>query len=122
MADADLANESTFTFKGSAYTVTSVTVEAPTPEIANLTGFNTPVGKFDLAKTGDYTSPGSISIEGFGFQDPKVYVDNDPADAVFSTPKGNITRRCFVQSASVTGRVGDVLRISMTLTPTDYTG
>lgn len=122
MADADLAHQSTLTFNGTTYTVTSVSVEAPTPEIANLTGFNTPVGKFGLAKTGDYTAPGRISIEGFGFDDPKAFVDNDPADAVFATPKGTITRRCFVQSASVTGRVGDVLRISVTLTPTDYTG
>ena len=115
-----LANQSSFSFSGVTYTVTSVSVEAPSPEIVNMTSPTDAAGKMMMVKTGDYTSPGRISVEGFGANDPMGLV-NLTGMAVFSTPLGAISRYCILDSARTEGRVGDVLRVSFTLTPTDFT-
>jgi len=117
---ATLANQSSFTFGGVTYTVTSVSVESPGVEIVNMTSSSDGPGKMMMVKTGDYTSPGRISVEGFGANDPKGLV-NLTGDAVFDTPRGVISRYCILDSARTEGKVGDVLRVSFTLTPTDYT-
>lgn len=120
-----LANQSNFTFQTSAqtapsaYTVTSVIVESPQPEIVNMTAMSDSVQKVRMVKTGAYTSPGRISLEGFGTDDPKDLVGK-AGDAVFSMAGGGaISRFCIVDSARLEGKVGDVFRVSITLMPTD---
>lgn len=115
---ATLANQSTFTFKGSVYTVTSVSVEAPQPEIVNMTGLLDGPKVMCMVRTGAYTSPGRISVEGFGFYDPKNLVGQF-GDVSFATPSGTVGQFCILDSASAEARVGDVLRVSMTFMPTD---
>lgn len=115
-----LAQNSTFSFGGTTYTVTSVTVDAPQPEIVNMTAVNDPVGTIRMVPTGAYSSPGRISVEGFGFSDPKDLI-GVIGSAVFSTPGGSVTRNAICDSATVDAQVGQVLRIRMTLMPTDYT-
>ena len=115
---ATLANQSKFTFGGNVYTVTSVSVEAPQPEIVNMTAVTDGAKVVRMVYTGDYTSPGRISVQGFGFYDPKDLIglaDN----ASFETPSGTVSRFCILDSASTEARVGDVLRVSMTFMPTD---
>ena len=113
------AQGSTFTFRGSVFTVTSVSVEAPTPEIVDMTPPAAPLGRKVLVPTGDATSTGRIEVEGFGFADPNLYV-SEVGQAVFSTPAGTISRQVVCDSCSVTGQVGDLLRFRLSFIPTDY--
>lgn len=115
-----LAQNSTFSFKGTAYTVTSVSVEAPTPEVVNMTAIDDGVSQMVMVPTGALTAPGQISVECLGFSDPAALV-GELGSAVFTTPQGTITRNAVCNSASVDARTGDVLRVRFTLTPTDYT-
>lgn len=115
---ATLANQSKFTFKSGVYTVTSVSVEAPQPEIVNMTGVSDGPKVMRMVRTGDYTSPGRISVQGFGFYDPKNLV-GEFGNVSFETPSGTVGRFCILDSASTEARVGDVLRVSMTFMPTD---
>ena len=113
------AQGSTFTYRGEVFTATSVSVEAPTPEIVDMTPPSAPVGYRVLVPTGDATSTGKIDVEGFGFADPLGYVAT-VGQAVFSTPAGSITRQAVCDAASVTGQVGDVFRFRISFIPTDY--
>lgn len=110
---------STFTFNGEVFTATSVSVEAPTAEIVDMTPPTAPLGFRVLVPTGDATSTGKIDVEGFGFADPKAYVAV-VGQAVFSTPAGSISRQVVCDSASVTGQVGDLFRFRISFIPTDY--
>lgn len=116
-----LANRSTFTFNGSEYLATSVTVEAPQPEIVNMTAHDAPGKNVVMVATGAYTSPGSIEVEAFGMMDPVSLIGVN-GQATFKTPSGSVTRQCVCSAASVSGQVGDLLRVRFSLTPTDYTG
>lgn len=116
-----LANQSAFTFGGAAYTATSVAVEAPTPEIVNMTAVGDGVGTIKMVPTGAYTSPGRINVECLGFADP-ISLVGSTGDAVLSTSGTTITKRVVCESASVEARVGDLLRLRFSLMPTDYTG
>lgn len=111
---------STFSFNGSAFTVTNVSVKAPTPEIANVTGINDPLGKMYLVPTGDFTSPGTVDIEAFSFQDPKSLV-GILGSLAFSTPAGSVTYSAICTGAEAEARVGDALRCRLSFTITDYT-
>lgn len=120
MADATLANQSTFTFRNATYTVTSVIVESPQPEIVNMTGYNDGINVVRMVKTGAFTSPGRIALEGFGKDDPKALVEGAGDYAIFTMAGGgSIQRFCIVDSARLEGKVGDVFRVSITLMPTD---
>jgi hypothetical protein len=116
-----LSHQSTFTFMGGTYDVTSVSVQGPTPEVVDMTPHNAPASQRILVPTGAYTDTGSIDVEALGFADPKNLTGLQ-GEAVFTTPLGSVTRIVICESASAEGRVGDVLRLRFTLKPTDYTG
>lgn len=116
-----LAHQSTFAFNGQTFFATSVSVEAATPEVVNMTAHNDAAATILNVPTGAYLSPGSVSVEAFGMTDPGTLVGTVGA-AEFSTPLGSVTRRCICTAASVSGQTGELLRISFSLTPTDYQG
>lgn len=116
-----LAHQSTFSFAGQSFFATSVSVEAASPEVVNMTPHDAATNLIVNVPTGAYLSPGAVQVEAFGMVDPAVLA-GVTANAVFSTPLGSVTRRCICTAASVTGRVGDLLRINFSLTPTDYQG
>lgn len=113
------AQGSTFRFLGNVFAVTSVSVEAPTPEIVDMTPPTAPVGTRVLVPTGDASQTGRIEVEGFGFVDPLRLVTL-VGMAEFQTPIGTIYRQVICDSASVTAQVGDVYRLRLSFTPTDY--
>lgn len=113
------AQGSTFTFRGEVFTATSVSVEAPAPEIVNMTPASAPNGSRVLVPTGDVTSTGKIDVDGFGFADPITYIAKVGL-AQFQTPLGTISRQVICDAASVTGQVGDVFRFRISFIPTDY--
>ena len=115
-----LAHTATFSFVGTTYFATSVSVEAPQPEIVDMTSFSDPATSIVMVPTGAYTSPGRISVECWGFQDPKSLV-GVVGQAQFITRLATITRNVVCDSASTEGQVGSLLRLRFTLMPTDYT-
>lgn len=115
------AQGSTFSYLGIVFNVTSVSVEAPTPEIVDMTPPSAPLGTKVLVPTGDSTSTGRIEVEAlpFSFVDPVVLVGTY-GQIEFTTPDGFLTRRVICDSASVAGQVGDLVRLRMTFVPTDF--
>ena len=114
-----LSQGTSFSFRGAGYTVTSVSVDGPQPEIVNMSGVNAASGSMIMVPTGAYTNPGRISVEGFGFFDPLALVGT-VGQATFTTPGGTITRQAVCDSASVDARLGQLLSVRITLMPTDY--
>jgi hypothetical protein len=114
-----LSHNSTFSFAGTTFDVTSVSVEGPTAEIVDMTPGGAPVSHRVLVATGGYTDTGSIDVEAFGFADPKTFIGVAGA-AVFATPLGTVTRNVICESASAEGRVGELLRLRFKLKPTDF--
>jgi len=115
-----LSQNSTFSFAGGVYDVTSVAVQGPTPEIVDMTPGGAPVGQKWYLASGAYTDTGSIDVEAYGFADP-INLIGVAGQAVFTTPLGSVARNVICESASVEGRVGELLRLRFTLKPTDYT-
>lgn len=114
-----LANFSRFTFKGDVFTVTSIAAQAPAPELADMTAINAPVAEKRLVPTGAYSSPGELAVECLGFTDPKNLV-GQVGQAEIQTSIVTFTRNVVCSAASVEARTGDLLRLRLTLTPTDY--
>jgi hypothetical protein len=114
-----LANRAQFVFAGEVYTATGVSVTAPTPEVVNMTSFDAAIRNQIQVPTGDYTAPGRIEVECFGFRDPKDMV-GAVGMATLTTRAGSITRRVICDSADVSAQVGELLRLRFSLTPTDY--
>lgn len=113
---------STFTFNGVAYSVTSVSVKAPTPEVVNMTNGSHDKGKIYMVPTGDYTSPGSVEVEAIGFSDPKGSVGT-LGPLVFQTRGGSVASTYAICSdASADAKIGDLLRIRFSFTLTDHQG
>lgn len=114
-----LSNRSQFVFAGQTYTATSVSITAPTPEVVNMTSLTDPIRAQMLVPTGDYTSPGRIEVECFGFSDPKNMIGMI-GTALLTTRAGTISRTVVCDSADVNAQVGALLRLRFSLTPTDY--
>lgn len=110
----------TFTFNSLAWEVTAISVEGPTPEIVNMTSSTDPAPTMRMVPTGDATSPGRITIDALGETNPNDLVGVRAA-AVFTTPRGSISRTCICDSASVEATAGSLFRVRFTLMPTDYT-
>jgi hypothetical protein len=117
---ARLANRSQFAFNGTTYAATAVTVEAPQPEIVDMTSADAALGGRRIVATGDILSPGRVSVEALGYADPRVLV-GVAGNATFTTPAGSITARAVCESAAVEGRVADLLRVRFSLVMTTAT-
>lgn len=110
---ATLAQQSSLSFSGSTYTVTSISVESRTPEIVNMTSVSDPVGTLRMVSTGAFTAPGKISVEGFGGVVPTPGVTGTVSVSLAGTASFSGTAIC--ESSAVEARVGDVLRIRFSL-------
>jgi hypothetical protein len=112
-----------FKFDNQSYEVVSLTVEAPEPEIVDMTSVDDAIKVKRMVRTGDYRSPGRISLDAFSASDPKTLVGHSGV-AVFSTndtPSVSITRHVIVDSVSTDAKIGDVYRARITMMPTDHT-
>ena len=117
---ARLANQSQFSFRGVTYFATSVSVEPPAAEIVDMTTNGTPLGQRRMIATGDALSPGGVSVEALGFADPTLLIGL-LGDVTFTTPIGSVTKKAICESASVEGRVADLLRIRLSFVMTSET-
>ena len=109
----------TFTFMGTQYVVTSVVIDSAQAEVVDMTRYDERLDRKYMVPTGAYTTPGRISIEGFGFQNPNNLVGL-VGQASFQTRAGTISQNCVVESGSVEGKVNDCFRVRFSLIPTDY--
>lgn len=109
-----LSQKSGFSFRGSHFFATRVSVESPQPEITDMTGMDDPVGAIVMVPTGAFTAPGRVSVDAFGFTDPSAMVGLD-GEAVFATQVGRMSFQAVCESASVEAQVGELLRVSFSL-------
>lgn len=116
---AALAQNSTFSFKGVNYTATSVSVESPQAEVVNMTPATGAVGEVLMRETGDFLSPGRATIECFGFQAVPKNLAAQRGLLSFATQLGTLQTQAICESATVEGRVGDLLRLRLSFVLTD---
>jgi len=109
------------TFEGG---VTKVTVEAPTAEIADVTGLYDSTKTVVRVPTGAWTG-GSITVDFFFLSNGSMSIDSmigKIGQMTFSASGYNISRNVIVESVSSGGSVGDVFRGTMKFVPTDWYG
>jgi hypothetical protein len=132
------AQGATFTFQAGGVglfqaTLTGISIETPTAEVADMTAAGEPVNYIVLVPTGAW-SGGSMSVDyirastasgpNTGPQqigDPQSLVTKYGV-AMFSAPGISVSRNVILQSASTEARVGDLVRGSLRFVLTDYTG
>ena len=114
-----LAHGTTFQFKSTSYSVTSIRVQLREPEIANMTSQYDPVDKNMLVKTGAFTTPTSIDIEFIGATYP---AEGDAGPLQISGSAGAYSQHAICSSVTRDARVSDVVRGTARFTVTDYTG
>ena len=119
-----VAAGATFTFCGVNATITRLSVEAPQAEIVDMTPSSWPVGQPPvLVPTGAQTG-GSIDIDFLASRsgvDPSTLVGKVGV-AQFSSSSMTVSQRAVCESASRSAALGDLVRGSMKLRPTGYTG
>jgi hypothetical protein len=117
------AQGATFTFNGIAATITGMSVETPTAEVADMTGINDAVGATVLVPTGA-ASPGRIQVDyihAAGGIDPQAVL-GVRGTLYFGSPGYSVSRNAILESASTEVRTGDVVRGSIRFVMTDYYG
>ncbi len=114
-----LANGTTFTFSGTAYTVTAIRVSSPQPEIVNMTAIDSPLGQMWMVKTGDALSPGTVEIDVLGVVDPTTLVGTYGDLEITGTAQVGSGLKALCESATMEARVADVIRGSVRFVLTD---
>lgn len=121
-----VASGATFTFCGVKAIATRVSVEAPTAEIVDMTATDAPVNQTVLVPTGAWVGGGgTVDVE--FLQSPQNGVSpllaiGKVGLASFSGNTFSINNRAVCESASIEASVGDLVRGTMRLRFTDYSG
>lgn len=115
------AHGASFTFKNIRATITGISVEMPTAEVADMTGTWDSAGQMVIVPTGAW-SGGTITVDFININvDPQSYVRQ--VDQLAFTSSGySVGRRVLLESASVDARAGELIRGSLRFRMTDYTG
>lgn len=116
---AVLAQGATFSFNGTAYTALSIRVERSTPELVNMSGTGDGAGKMVMVPSGDFQSPGSITVEALGASAPAL---GSRGQVSIGGSLAGFSFNAICTGISVEARVGDLVRSVITFTPTDYYG
>lgn len=115
------AHGATFTFNGVRATITGISVEMPTAEVADMTGVNNSSDQMVIVPTGAW-SGGTITVDFIGITgDPQAYV-RQTGPLAFASAGYSVSRRVLLESASVDARAGELIRGSLRFRMTDYTG
>lgn len=118
---ASLAQGSSCSFAGVAFTAVSVRVESPTAELADMTGTSSNLGTMAMMPTGGVTSPGSVTVEVLSPLYPGSLVKR-VGPLAFGGPGIGLSINCVCTSVSVEAKVGDLIRSTLTFVPSDYYG
>lgn len=114
-----LAHGTTFTFKGSTFSVTSIRVQAPQAEIVDITPMAGAAGAVVMLETGEHASPGSVEIEFIGSGNPASMV-RQRGQLVISGSAGGLTKNAICENATQDAKVSDIVRGSARFVLTDY--
>jgi hypothetical protein len=115
------AQGASFTFRGVAATVTSISVETPIAEIVNMTSARDPANYLVLVPTGAW-SGGSITVDYIhrsGGTDPQTLVGY-VGSLQFSSSGYSVTRNAILESATHGAQVGDLVKGTLKFRMTDY--
>jgi hypothetical protein len=103
----------TFTFAGLQAHYTSISVEEPEAEVVDMTAAGDPLSiKRRMVATGDFTSPGSISVDYIrlaGTPAP-LAISGLEGQLSISHPNISVSKKAVLQSATSEMAVGDFLR------------
>lgn len=111
--------------------VTSVAFEAAQAAVVDMTGTASPLGEQVLVPTGEWASPGTITVdfiyEGSPFFDAGQvdYTDSlvrKPGSVTFTSTAYTITRNVICDSVAITATTGDIVRGTLKFILTDYLG
>lgn len=121
------AHGALFTFVSSAFsysaTVTGLSVESPSAELADMTGADSLNGYIVLVPTGDFArgATGTITIEylssGIDWQTAVGYVGT----LTFVSSGHTVIRRAVLETVGSEAKAGDVVRGTLKFRMTDYT-
>lgn len=115
------AQGATFTFKGSKFTITSISVEQPTAEVVDMTAWNDVADKYVLVPTGAW-SGGSVSIDYLHTPGTGNVTDlvRKTGTLSFSSAGYSYSRNAILESATSAATVNDLVRGTMKFRLTDY--
>jgi hypothetical protein len=115
------AQGATFTFKGSKFTITSISVEQPTAEVVDMTAWNDSADKCVLVPTGAWTG-GSVSIDYLHTSSAANVTDlvRKTGTLAFSSAGFSYSRNAILESATTAATVNDLVRGTMKFRLTDY--
>jgi hypothetical protein len=115
------AHGATFSFNGIRATITGISVEMPTAEVADMTGAGDSAGQMVIVPTGAW-SGGTITVDFLAINgDPQAYV-KQTGQLTFASAGYSVSRRVLLESASVDARAGELVRGSLRFRMTDYMG
>lgn len=120
------AQGATFTFSGAtafAGYVTSISVDTPVAEFADMTAATHATGTIMIVPTGDW-SGGRVAIDYIAptsTQDIQQFVRNTGYLSIASSGF-SVTRSVILESGVMGARTGELVSGSMTFRITDYTG
>jgi hypothetical protein len=107
----------TFTFPGITAHYTSISVEEPEAEVVDVTKIDAPLSiKRHMMATGDYTSPGSVSVDYIRLAGTAAPMTLTGLEGQLSISHANISvsKKAVLQSATSEMAVGDFLRGTLT--------
>lgn len=119
---AAVPTSATFTFTGGfAGKIVGVSVETPTAELTDMSAAGDPKDSIFMVPTGAW-SGGSITVEFISTgTDPQTSVKK-VGSLTFASAAFSVTRQVVCESASVSAKVGDVVRGSAKFCMTDWHG
>lgn len=115
------AQGGTFSFRGVNATLTGISVETPTAEVVDMTGFGDAVGNMVIVPTGSI-SGGTVTVDylhAHGGVDPQTLV-GEVGEVSFSADGYSVTRQVILESASHGAQVGDLVKGTLKFRMTDY--
>lgn len=111
----------TFSFNGIIATITGISVEMPTAEIADMTSINNGASQLVIVPTGAW-SGGAITVDFLTINvDPQSMI-RQVGKLTFNSSGYRVSRRAILESANVEARAGELVRGSLKFRMTDYMG
>jgi len=115
-----LVSGARFSFGGSNWSISSLSVETPTAEVVDMTGIQDDKRSCVLVPTGVMTG-GSVTVDFYGTVDPQGLVGTRDNLNLFSQNL-SIRRNAILEKANLDVRTGEAVRGTLTFRLTDYYG
>lgn len=115
-----LAQGATFSFRGSSFTLTGISVETPTAGVVDMTAWNAAASLSVIAPTGEW-SGGYISVDYLHATGVDVSsLVTKVGTVTFSSPGFSYSRNALLESATTGASTNELVRGTMKFRLTDY--